>query len=500
MNKIHMNHNISQKQTQNLLIKPKMLQSLQLLAAPILELEAYLTQELQKNPMLELVDDEVDYENEEAAPDDNPESELSDEDIEILRQKEEEESHFQEILEEAKELSEVLDSWQEFSNEQYSRLSNAEELDFEKRYESYPDMITSSLDKDKYSDQLDSLNLSEKEFYFAEDLIDSANSHGYLPSEFCIEDLGREYGISPARSNEVHYMILNLSPKGITARTVEECLLVQLDPDDENYENLIKLINEDFYDLIHMRYRSIIAKYGVKESTIVYWKEMISHLDPKSGLRIQPIDNNYITPDAVIKKIGDNLEIIINDYSSSRVRLSKNYLDILKMVKNDREAMDFVRDKINAAKFVINSVYNRGRTLEKVIRAIIRHQPEFFYQEKGILHPLTYSIIADELKVNESTISRVVSSKYVETPFGLMCLKEFFTSRAGKDENYNSVSRHSVETNIKEYIDNEDPHNPISDLDLVEKLQNDGITVSRRLVAKYRQSLGILNSHLRRKS
>jgi RNA polymerase sigma-54 factor len=190
---------------------------------------------------------------------------------------------------------------------------------------------------------------------------------------------------------------------------------------------------------------------------------------------------------------------IINDFSFPKIRMSRRYKEILKQVKKNKEAVDYVRGKINSAKFLIKSVYLRSRTLERVTKAIMNNQTEFFYENNGVLKPLTYSVIAEELQVNESTISRVVRQKYADTPFGIMCLKDFFTSKAGKDNNYNSVSRHSVETKIKRMIDSENKQKPLSDQDIADELKKEGINVSRRVVAKYRKFKGILNSHLRRK-
>ncbi|MCF7911996.1 MAG: RNA polymerase factor sigma-54 [Candidatus Cloacimonetes bacterium] len=492
MSKLGINHSLHQKQTQTLLIKPKMLQSLEILAAPIIELETFLIQELQKNPMLELVEDNPEDEREEANEtevEDKPEDSEENEEL----------SEMQELIEETRELSKVLDSWQEYNSEQQNKLRNDADIGFEKRYESNLHMISQSNDTDRYLEQLEDYDFEEQELEYVEELIESANAHGYLPEELDIYELAEEYDINYERADEIHKIILQLHPKGITARNIAECLQSQLDPEDENYEIIFQILGEDFDDLIHKRYRKISVKYGVMERTVLTLKESISHLDPKPGLRILPSNPDYVTPDVIIKKIGDRFEIISNDYSFPHVHLSRNHLNVLNMVKEDRKALEYVREKINAAKFIMRSIYLRGRTLEGVVRAIIKHQPDFFYEENGTLRPLTYSVIANELGVNESTISRVVRSKYAETPFGMMCLKDFFTSKAGKDENYNSVSRHSVEARIAEYIDNEDPQNPISDLDLAEKLHDEGMTVSRRVVAKYRKRMGILNSHLRRK-
>lgn len=495
MSKIKINQTVSQKQTQTLLIKPKMLQSLEILQAPILELETYLAQELQKNPMLELLEDDM----EDKEKDNDKKESESKEEEKIDKEDDGIDEEMKELLEETQQLSEVLDAWAEFSTENYGLKQASEEADFEEKYSTNRNMITQEDIRDEFLEQLNYLGLNELEHDFAEELVESVNAHGYLPEDFDMFELSDEYHIDACRAEEIHLKILNLSPKGITARNMAECLIVQLDEEDPHFEHVQQILREDFSDLIHMRYKKIASKYGVSEKVITIWKEVISHLDPKPGLRILPLNPDYITPDVIIKKVGDRFEIISNDFSFSKVRLSRNYLNILKQVKNDRNAADYVREKINAAKFIIKSVYLRGRTLERVVRAIIKFQPDFFHEERGVLRPLTYSVIAEELGVNESTISRVVRSKYAETAYGTMCLKDFFTSKAGKDENYNSVSRHSVEIRIQELIKDEDKAKPYSDLDIANILKKEGTTVSRRVVTKYRKKMGILNSHLRSK-
>jgi RNA polymerase sigma-54 factor len=346
--------------------------------------------------------------------------------------------------------------------------------------------------------QLDSLNLTEDEREFAEELIDNINPYGFLPENYNLEELTEIHEISLAKAEEIHQKILHLEPSGITARNIQECLISQLNP-KQNNELIFNIINDNFEDIIHKRYKKIASQYNITMRSLLNIKAQISALDPKPGLRIQPNQSDYIVPDVIIKKIGEEYEIIINDNYVPKIRLSRKYNNILKNLKHDKQAVDYVRNKINSAKFLIKSIYLRNRTLKRVVRAIIQNQIGFFYQNTGVLEPLTYSVIAEELQVNESTISRVVRVKYADTPFGIFCLKDFFTSKAGKDMNYNSVSRQNVESQIKRMIDSEDKSKPLSDQDIVDILRKDGINVSRRVIAKYRKAKGILNSHLRRK-
>ncbi|MBN2460715.1 MAG: RNA polymerase factor sigma-54 [Candidatus Cloacimonetes bacterium] len=478
---------LSHKQTQNLLLKPKMLQSLEMLAMPLMELETHLKQEMITNPMLELKEqrDDEDETEEELSPDKETEPGET-------REDENEEKEPDETLDDTKELSEILDAYNEYHEENIYRYQQSERVNLEQ-------LVRSQEDKKKeYLQQLDFYHLTDQEMDFAYELVDSTNDYGYLAEDFSISTLAEEYGLTAERGHEIRGIIMQLDPRGITARTIQECLIAQLEKTEEN-EPIIKLIAENFHDLIHKRYRQLTSQYGVCLNTVMSWKEQVSHLDPKPGLRLLGNQTEYIVPDVILKKIGNDYEIIINDFSFPNIRMSRYYRNILNLVKKDRQAVEYVRSKINSAKFLIKSIYLRARTLERVTRAIIRNQKEFFYENSGVLRPLTYSVIAEEIQVNESTISRVVRNKYIDTPFGVMCLKDFFSSRAGKDTNYESVSRQNVEILITKMIENEDIYNPLSDQDIADTLKLEGISVSRRVVAKYRKAKGILNSHLRKK-
>ncbi len=478
---------ISQKLTQSLLLKPKMLQSLEMLAMPLLELETYLKQELVNNPMLELLEQKPEDETSE----ETASAKEKDEALEIDEVPEKSDPELEKTLEECEKLSEILDSWNEINSDDKSyKIKASERVNFEQFLHSKED------NKEDFLYQLEKQNLPKNEFDFAYELIDSIDDYGFLPIDFDLYFLASEYGISAERAEEIQKIILRFEPCGITARNIQECLIAQLDENDQIH--LVKIIQDDFDDLIHKRYKKIASKYGVTLNSVHTWKNLIGQLDPKPGLRLQSNETNYILPDVIIKKIGNDYEVITNDFSFPKIRLSRRYRDILKQIKTDKSAVDYVRNKINSAKFIIKSIYLRSRTLDRVVKSIIRNQRDFFYNNSGVLEPLTYSVIAEELQVNESTISRVVRTKYADTPFGIMCLKDFFTSTAGKDTNYNSISRQNVETIIKRLIEYEDKRSPLSDQDIADKLRNDGINVSRRVVAKYRKAKRILNSHLRR--
>ena len=470
----------TQKMSQRLEMKPIMLHSLEMLQKPLLELDTFLKNELIENPMLDLQEeDETKIDN--VSPEITEEIKESEEDKELAR-----------TIEEAKELSEILDSWNDFHSASYGS-------DPEKKVslEVYTAQKVNS--EDIYHDKLENMNIDDNELDFAEVMVDAVDQYGFLPENFDIEENAKGFGLDANRANEIHQMILEMDPKGICARNIQECLLAQLDKQDSYYDLSYRLINDEFYDFIHRRYDKLVDKLNVTYDDILVCRDKISKLDPKPGLRILNSDANYVLPDVFVKRIDGEFEVIVNDFSIPKIRLSSRYKNILKDVKKDKDALGYVRNKINSAKFLIKSMYMRNRTLERVMHSIIENQRSFFYEESGILEPLGYATIASDLQLNESTISRVIRNKYADTPFGLIKMRDFFTSIAGKDKNYEFVSKQQVQKLITKLIENEDKNKPLSDNMLMKIIKEHDISVSRRVIAKYRENLGILNSRLRRR-
>lgn len=480
-------HILSLKQKQELALKPKMLQSLKMLSLPALELEVYIKQELINNPVLELRDEKEDEDLEEFTPNStNVESETPLENPQS-------DPEFGQTLSEAKELTDILDQWNEY-HQDYDSSGDSEQDHTEHliRYEEDG--------RFKFMEQLYPYNLTEDEFEFAADLVENCNPYGFLPKDFDLNQQAKLYSLSSKDATRMHKLVMSLSPQGITARNLTECLMAQLTPEQKENRIIVSMISDQFDNLIHRRYHKIASYFGVSEDVILALREQISHLDPKPGLRIIPASNNYIFPDVTIKKVDEEFIVIINDMITPNIIISPRYRKMLSRGIRDRATVNFVRDKINSAKFLIKSIYMRMRTLERVVQSIIKHQYDFFHNGSGVMIPLTYSVIAQDLGVSESTISRVVKHKYAETPYGIFGLKEFFTSTAGRNDNYESVSRQRVKSDIIRLVESEDKDNPLSDQDLVEKLRAEGLTISRRIIAKYRDEMGVLNSRLRRTS
>ncbi|PKN72690.1 MAG: RNA polymerase sigma-54 factor [Candidatus Cloacimonetes bacterium HGW-Cloacimonetes-3] len=477
---------LSLKQKQELALKPKMLQSLKMLALPILELESYIKQELVNNPLLELREEKDEEDIDEGSFEQStPESNTT------LEEAVEPENHC-ETLSEARELTEILDNWNDYHSG-YETWHGDSETDHTESLVRYEENA-----KDKYLEQLYPLNLPDYEIDFVTDLIDSCDIYGFLPKGFSVLNMGRKYRIRAERAEELHQLVLNLSPQGISARDLSECLMSQLTDEQKQNRIICSMVEDQFDNLIHRRYQKIASALGVSEDTILAAKEQIAKLDPKPGLRILASSASYVFPDVTLKFIDGEYVVIINDQITPNIIISPRYRKMINRGYFDKETMQFVRERINSAKFLIKSIFMRMRTLERVSLSIIKYQHDFFYFGSGQMQPLTYSVIAQDLGVSESTISRVVKHKYAETPYGIFAFKDFFTSTAGMDDDYQSISRQRVKSKIIRMIELENKKKPLSDQELVDNLKTEGLNISRRIITKYRDELGILNSHLRR--
>lgn len=480
-----MNQHTTLKQKQELALKPKMLQSLKMLALPILELESYIRHELQENPLLELREEKYDEtpENESEETTDESTKELDDVDSQ---------EELSKAVAEARQLTEILDQWNEYHS---SNESSREDNDWDQgetliRYEGNS--------KDTFLEQLYPLNLPENEIDFITELVDSCDAYGFLAEDYDLEQVASRYGISPKRANELHEIVLHLNPQGLTARNISECLKAQLTDEQLNNHIICGMVCDQFENLIHRRYQKIASHFNVSEDTILAYREQIAKLDPKPGLRILNNNAAYVYPDVTLKMVDGEYVVIINDHITPNIIISPRYRKMINRGYFDRETLSFVRERVNSAKFLIKSIFMRMRTLQQVSLSIIKHQHDFFYNGSGIMQPLTYSAIAQDLGKSESTISRVVKYKYAETPYGIFAFKDFFTSTAGRDDNYESISRQKAKSCIIRLIDSEDKKKPLSDQELVDMLKQEGLNISRRIIAKYRDELGILNSRLRK--
>ncbi|HNQ44619.1 MAG TPA: RNA polymerase sigma-54 factor, partial [Candidatus Cloacimonadota bacterium] len=302
-----MDQYLSLKQKQELALKPKMLQSLKMLALPILELESYIKQELEANPLLELREekDEEDI-DEDSFEHSTPESSTSIDDVDTPEQP-------HETMAEARELTEILDQWNDYHGGSESYRSDNENDHSESliRFEANG--------KDSFLEQLYPQNLADNEVDFIHEMVDSCDIYGFLPEGYDLEAVARRYNIKPTRAHELHTITLDLAPKGITSRNLSECLMAQLSPEQQQNRIICGMVCEQFDNLIHRRYQKIASFFNVSEDTILAAKEQIARLDPKPGLRILSTSAAYVYPDVTLKIIDGEYVVIINDHITPNI-------------------------------------------------------------------------------------------------------------------------------------------------------------------------------------
>jgi RNA polymerase sigma-54 factor len=286
-------------------------------------------------------------------------------------------------------------------------------------------------------------------------------------------------------------------PPGIGAQTLAECLLAQLASLGRGDALPARIVRDHFELLTRRRIPEIARKLGASADDIQGAIEEIGRLDPAPGRRFADDSNRVVVPDVTVEKDGGEWKIHLNNDYIPRLRISSTYREMIAKGTLAKTERDYLRERIRSGKFLIDSIEQRQRTIERITREILAAQSEFFERGVAQLKPLTMTRIADIVGVHETTVSRAIANKYIKTPHGVFEFKYFFTPGYQADGGA-SVSNTSVKEMIADLVAGEDKGSPLSDQDLVARLLGKGITIARRTVAKYREELGILPSNLRR--
>jgi RNA polymerase sigma-54 factor len=358
--------------------------------------------------------------------------------------------------------------------------------------------------------------MDERSRTIAEQIIGSIDDDGYLRRETTsiVDDLAFRQNINSTEKEveSIIKLIQLFDPAGIAARNLQECLLLQLkrkQTRQNNHEiNIAIAVLEKFFEEFTKKHYEKIQKFlEISEQQLKAAIQQITSLSPKPGSQLesdQPIDT-YIIPDFFVYNNGGNLELTLNGKNAPDLRISQDYRDMLreydkgiKKDKRQKEAVVFIKQKIDAAKWFIDAIKQRQHTLLITMQCIINHQENFFYSgEEASLKPMILKDIAEKAKLDISTISRVANSKYVQTEFGTFRLKYFF-AESMSTESGEEVSTREVKKILSDFIVGEDKENPLSDEKLTELLQQKGYNIARRTVAKYREQLNISVARLRK--
>lgn len=477
-----------QKQTQTLNLTPQQIQLMKLIEVPTMELAASIKEEMESNPALEADDDD----------DENVNDGENTGDFDEERHDEEQDDMFSEI-------SEFFNDDDE-DEAAYKYSANNTSPDDE-RYE--VPIVSETSFTDTLLEQISFRDIDERKRKLCELVIGYLDDSGYLKSDagWIANDLLLYQNIeaTEAELNEAIDIVKDLDPAGIGASSLQECLLIQLrrlQEEDEgtDYSNAINIIENYFNELSLKHYDKITSRSGMSGDELKDALKQIRKLNPKPGgtTSSSTHNTNHVIPDFVVYNDGDDLELSLNRLNEPRLHISKDYLQMLKDYAGNREAMAFVKNKLESAKTFIEAVRQRKGTLEVVIRAIMDYQHDFFVTgDEGKLRPMILKDIADIVKLDVSTISRVANSKYVQTAYGTFPLKFFFSEGIMNDEG-EEVSTRTIKQIIRECVDNEDKTNPLTDDELTAVIKDRGFTIARRTTAKYREQLGIQVSRLRR--
>jgi len=479
-----MNVNISQRMGLYMKQSPQQVLLSTLLQLPILSLEQKIKLELEQNPLLE-----EDLEMEEDMEQEMQE-ELKLEELEVK----EESNDDEEIEEEYNEDRDEVD-WDTILNDENNYEIKPPKDDSSETYER-PEVSQVTLPEYLLS-QLSLIELSEKEIMIGEYTIWNINEVGYLT--YSLDIIATNLDITIEEVEKVLKIIQKFDPPGIGARDLQECLLIQLREMPEPNELAITIVKDHFDDFKNKRFEKIVKKMGISIEEYKQVLNIITKLNPKPGEGYQSLYDNSITPDVLVQKEDDDFKIILNDWNIPHLRINNSYRKLLLDKKNTpKKTKEFIKNRLESARWLINSIHQRRVTILKVVDTIVRRQREFFEKGSLYLKPMILKDIADEIGMDISTVSRVTNGKYVQTDYGVYELKHFFSEKIRRDDG-EDVSNKEIKNRIREIIEKENSQKPYNDQKIVAMLQHDGFNIARRTVAKYREQMMIPVSRLRRK-
>jgi RNA polymerase sigma-54 factor len=477
---MEMKHSLNLQLRPALIMTPRLQQALKLLQVPTLELQQILKQEIMQNPMLEEVDELTD--NEDLAKEENAD-EKNNEEAEDPTQ--DDPIDWSDYLQDG-----ALDRAYIPASEQSTEF-----------LEKVP--VTRTTLAETLLEQLHFLDLTPLHLTVAEFLIGSLDDRGFLVTP--LDEVAAATGQPLEECEKVLRLIQALEPIGVGARDLRECLLIQLDARRERGTLPWRIIDEHFDHLVNRRFPEIARQLKCTVEEVQEAADVVSTLNPRPGLEISSEDPKYVVPDLLVERVDEEYVVLLNDRHLPRLRISSAYESVLREKKKnndgrtgEKETRDYIQGKLNSARWLIQTIEQRRRTMIKVMNCIIREQREFFERGIAFLRPLTLQQVARQIDMHESTVSRVCSGKYVQTPRGVFELKFFFSSGL-ETEDGEDVSARTAKDIIRTLIEEEDKKAPHSDDGIAKILHERGLKIARRTVAKYREQLKILPARFRKR-
>lgn len=445
------------------------IQAIEMLAAPLMELQAYVNNELQDNPLLE-----ADHGDCDSVPLDEGPAELGEGDDDWIRQ------------------------LVELSEPGYRGLTGSATVspDEEERRNHFMNSIAVRTTlEDSLLEQIRFLDPAPEVFACCEVIVAALDEDGYLASHPA--DLAMALGLSLETVEAAIRVTQSCDPAGVGARDLRERLLIQLARNGEDNELVRLLVSDHLDDLAANRIPTLARTLGVDMDEIRDALEIIRELRPRIADDASSNHEQEIEPEADVEERGNVLDVHLRNTGIPSLRINAQYRELLSDPGTTADTREYVKDKIRSAAFLINCISQRQSTLERIVRAIVDAQESFFRRGLEHLRPLTMAEVAEQIGVHETTVSRGVSGKYVSCKYGVMPLRGFF-SNGYCDDQGNNVSNQVVKQAVRLLIGNEDRARPLSDGRISDLLNEKGLRVARRTVAKYRESMGLLPAKIRR--
>jgi RNA polymerase sigma-54 factor len=341
--------------------------------------------------------------------------------------------------------------------------------------------------------QLHMLKCGEDELRMAEAICHNLDDRGYLAAP--LDELAADHEIDPEVAEEALELVQSLDPIGCGARDLSECLIIQARQHFSEDDNFPKILADHLHNLERRNYQAIARDLNLEVEDVIEYHKMIQELEPLPGRGFTGDDARYITPDIYVVKRNGEWVVSLNEDGMPDLRISRYYQKVLK--KASKQDKEYLLDKLRGAEFLIKSINKRRKTIRRVMESILKFQHDFFDHGVEHLRPLVLQDVADDIDVHMSTVSRVTTNKYVHTPNGTYELK-FFFSAAVKQQSGGDMAAAAIKSKIKALVGDENPKKPLSDQAIANVLKQEGISVARRTVAKYREAMGILPSSKRK--
>ena len=468
------------KMTQQLVMTPQLQQAIKLLQLTRLELQDVVRQELEENPLLEESTEAEDSRELEPLAEAETESEPNTEREEFREVETGEET--------LRDWDSYLDGYNYSSGEQYSGDDDRP---------SFESLLTR---KDTLIDhllwQLHMGRFSDLDVRIGEEIVGNIDENGYLRAS--LDEIARTCSVAEDAVHPVLERVQEFDPPGVAARDLRECLLIQARFLEMGGSVVERILLNHLKDLETRKYKQIARELGVDLNQVLIAAKIIAGFDPRPGRIYGSEDVHYISPDIFVYKVGEEYVVMLNDEGLPNLRVSHFYAEAKGNGSMDSRAEEYINEKVRSAVWLIKSIQQRQRTIYKVAKSIIRFQREFLDHGIESLRPLVLRDVADDIGMHESTISRVTTNKYMQTPQGLFELKYFFNSGLSTSEG-DFVASESVKNRIKEIVEKEDPRKPLSDQKIAEMLSGQTVNIARRTVTKYRELLRIGSSSERKR-